>query len=325
MFKNKKILILEDDMDLGFQWKIALQKIGFEVHHYWTFYSAFDACKEKVFDLVISDIFIHNDNNERDKGGLTFINYLRFGINGAPEWGKTTPILGITGAKLVHDRVLKDVIDFSGANALLEKPITLEDFVDTVQKFVSEFEQKNISVLEHLRKATHELHENLHNHPILKSITNGSIIKTDYTKLLLSFYQIWNRLQPNFSSDNLDFFRPNLEKRMELLKLDLHDLGLKNIEKKLVNDSKFTDSQAIAASYILLGSSLGAKELRKNIETTLPDVPCRYFKMTPKEAGWPRLTKKFSHLMLSDFPHVGIDGKFIFRQIESQLELPLEI
>ena len=128
---------MEDDLDLALQWTGKFQQAGFDAVMTHSRAEAEVQCAERQFDVVVLDIFIRGDDQELlGDGGFTLLSRLRTPeLAGTPEWGRTVPVLVVTGAK---DEVL-DALDHAiniGANDALYKPVDPDVLVTRVRRML---------------------------------------------------------------------------------------------------------------------------------------------------------------------------------------------
>lgn len=127
------VLILEDDLDLAKQWQRALESEGMHVSVASAVDSAVFYCKDRQFDIIIVDLFLRRPNDSIiPYGGLTLIGYLRSRLKGLPEWGRSVPIIAVSGAvkQNGYDALLS--AEMQGANSSLRKPFRVKDLVAEV-------------------------------------------------------------------------------------------------------------------------------------------------------------------------------------------------
>jgi two-component system, OmpR family, response regulator QseB len=115
-----KILLIEDDPELGNGTRIALNERGFEVTWLKTIANAQLELATRSTDLILLDLGLP------DGDGLTLLRQLRRELN-------TLPILLITARDSLHDRTTG--LD-SGADDYLVKPFALQELVSRVNALV---------------------------------------------------------------------------------------------------------------------------------------------------------------------------------------------
>lgn len=128
--KKQSILIFEDDLDLAFQWNQALINEGYDVDYSMSFHEAISLCKEKEYDLVISDIFIMEGNRLSGFGGITLLQHLRMDRMKL-TWTKNVPVIIVSGA-INAEKKLKEHKETYNAWGVLEKPIAINKLLTTV-------------------------------------------------------------------------------------------------------------------------------------------------------------------------------------------------
>ncbi len=124
------ILILEDDIALGYDFYNAFKERGHEVQLVSTATDALAYCKTAPICLAIVDIFIRLDDRYIPDGGLSFIAKIRqLHLNPAL---RDLPIIAISGGSLVagENDPLKSASSI-GATATLKKPIQITELIST--------------------------------------------------------------------------------------------------------------------------------------------------------------------------------------------------
>lgn len=138
------VLIFEDDMELALDWKSELEKKGIAAEHFWNLGNAMARCNEKKFDVIISDIFIKDPmGNLKAEAGVTFVSRLRYGLKGAPEWGKTVPVIAVTGSLISFGFDVLQLAKINGETIGMRKPFKVSELVKKVELLLSEKETVN--------------------------------------------------------------------------------------------------------------------------------------------------------------------------------------
>lgn len=114
--KGERVLIVEDDADVGKVFSIALRHAGFDVTVMENAASALGLITQQMPDVMVLDLMLP------DMNGLDLVSYIR-------KQSATVPIIvcsGATGGYQMNQA--KD----AGANQFLSKPVSVEDLVKAV-------------------------------------------------------------------------------------------------------------------------------------------------------------------------------------------------
>ena len=131
-----RILILEDDADLAFQWAKALRDAHFSVELAATRVEADAWIEKQPFDLVIADIYIkRSDGKLLGDGGITLINHIRSSI-GQSRVRRDTPIIAVTGIEASFGFDPLQLAYAAKATELLRKPFAPHELVLLVQQLL---------------------------------------------------------------------------------------------------------------------------------------------------------------------------------------------
>ena len=127
----KRILILEDDIDLGNYWKSILELEGHRVFHETQVEHAIEVLKDHTIDLVITDMLIGTHQaGFHAKGGLSLLSHISL------EMGESRPrCIGTTGAS--SDLALDRHAELFKVDCFLEKPIEEHVLVQTIANLLS--------------------------------------------------------------------------------------------------------------------------------------------------------------------------------------------
>ena len=115
----KKILLLEDNIDLAIGLETILKTYGHDVSRTIDGEIALSVCEEKLPDLVITDLALHKMD------GVEFLSKFRE-YPGAKE----VPVIAMTG---VIDRYSVNDIRNLGVREILLKPFNLDHFMTAVR------------------------------------------------------------------------------------------------------------------------------------------------------------------------------------------------
>lgn len=134
----KRVLILEDDMDLAKAWEAGFNSIGWSPDLVLNINAANKMLEAKNYDAVIVDMFIRDASGKLlSEGGLSLIAKL---YKSAILSGKKTPLrVAVTG---VNKRIYFDYDPLETAlnmevEVVLRKPFTTEELLETVQNYNS--------------------------------------------------------------------------------------------------------------------------------------------------------------------------------------------
>ena len=135
-----QVLIMEDDVDFAFWMKDVLIDKGFEVVWARNGTEALEKLDSAQFDLLITDIFVHQGGRLTSNGGISLIGSYRNRARGmARATDAPMPIIAITGAKwLPGQQHILDTAKTIGANFALHKPFGREELLETVAEALDE-------------------------------------------------------------------------------------------------------------------------------------------------------------------------------------------
>ncbi len=124
----KKILILEDDFDLGMAWKIQLEQFGHDVVLVSDPDDAIDELSTLTVDLLISDILIRDhDGALQPSGGLTVLTHVALDLASKPK------VIAVSGASfdvLRHAKTLQ-------ADRVMKKPLSVDSLSGAVEELLA--------------------------------------------------------------------------------------------------------------------------------------------------------------------------------------------
>lgn len=132
-----RVLIFEDDER---QAQALQEKLAgvYEVDLAHDMSEALFLANAHAYAAVISDLFFSLGANERTpKGGVSLITKFRSGLGGAPAWGRTVPIIAVSGAAPFNGFDPLETAANVGANAVLRKPINTERLLDLLESLIS--------------------------------------------------------------------------------------------------------------------------------------------------------------------------------------------
>jgi len=175
------------------------------------------------------------------------------------------------------------------------------------------------SILNELRQETKDIHLELHKNPILERCQKNKLDLSDYVQMLLAFYQPWKKLMNSLDDVPIADLKPILVKRHQLLYNDLIALSVDERPLAPEKSEKSSPGQLLGMCYVVIGSSMGATQLSQNVKETLGNQPVSYLSMSPKEAGWPLLSKFLSSNETSDYPKASTSARKTFELVETYL------
>lgn len=175
------------------------------------------------------------------------------------------------------------------------------------------------NLLEALRENTKHIHKALHKNPILKACQEEELKLNGYIQMLTAFYEPWKKILPSIELIPFNSLKPYLVERANLLQNDLKILKVEP-SKLEPNKTQITDKgELLGMCYVVIGSSMGAIQLSQNIKASLGDQPVSYLSMSPKEAGWPMLSKYLREQQENDFQNACSAAINAFEQIQLKL------
>tara|TARA_R110002012_G_C11657647_1_gene611897 strand:- start:3029 stop:3619 length:591 start_codon:yes stop_codon:yes gene_type:complete len=123
-----------------------------------------------------------------------------------------------------------------------------------------------MQVVQKLRDATHCIHLQLHQHPLLKVLMSCNVTKSDIQRVQLALYGFWKPLQTKVNSD---LTVSPISKWLE------NDLKLDKTELKFLprcSEIPPTNShdQCLGIAYVREGSLLGGQLIYKNLARRFP-------------------------------------------------------
>jgi DNA-binding response OmpR family regulator len=127
-----KLLVMEDDLVLGYELERKLVRAGHEVE---VRRSASDAMVELLstpYDLLITDVVVWEQGKPVPDGGITLMGRIR-----QTSEIKTLPVIAMTGAHVSPG--MQDVLatmELVGANASLEKPFDIHDLLSHIERLI---------------------------------------------------------------------------------------------------------------------------------------------------------------------------------------------
>lgn len=153
-----------------------------------------------------------------------------------------------------------------------------------------------------LREVTRDVHERLHVHPLMTRHFLTGLSAQSYACFLDAFVEPWARLEAATvyaASAHLDALRASIVSRRAALSADLSDLPATPSRPDEAASLSRADSPGSAAdgavdgvgefvglAYTLLGSSQGARVLRREVLAQWPQAPVRYLTRSPSELLW---------------------------------------
>ncbi len=124
MVRRKKVLVIEDDADLGMVLAVRLSSWGFESSHVSEGKQGLERAKSETPDLIILDLTLP------DLSGREVCKAIR---EDSDKKFARTPIIMLTGHNADTDKLIGYVI---GANCYITKPFDEADLLESVQLLV---------------------------------------------------------------------------------------------------------------------------------------------------------------------------------------------
>lgn len=129
-WKLAKLLIMEDDVVLGFQLKEAVEEAGHDVDVCTKASDAIELLWHTTYDILVSDMIVKENGKSVPDGGVKLIGWVRSN----PKTRKL-PIIAVTGTlKMPGMEHMLSAAEQVGANACLEKPFNIAELLDLVDR-----------------------------------------------------------------------------------------------------------------------------------------------------------------------------------------------
>ncbi|MFM2421301.1 MAG: hypothetical protein RL385_6024 [Pseudomonadota bacterium] len=131
----KTVLILEDELALTDDWRIALEARGYAVVHAQSASEAIVVTQRVAVDLVIADIFIEDRGKPAADGGISLLGLMRVA---QLEGQAAPPVVAVTGAPRTGPYAT-DVLEIArtmGAVRALHKPVTADEIAECVREII---------------------------------------------------------------------------------------------------------------------------------------------------------------------------------------------
>lgn len=127
-----KLLLMEDDVVLGFELKRNLEKAGHEVEVRGTASLAYEALLFHAYDVLITDVVVKENGRSVADGGIVLVGRVR-----ANPKTRTMPIIAISGSHTAPGmEYVLTTIEQVGANVSLEKPFHLDDLLSHIRRLM---------------------------------------------------------------------------------------------------------------------------------------------------------------------------------------------
>ncbi len=119
-------------------------------------------------------------------------------------------------------------------------------------------------MLKELRIKTNDIHERLHDHPMLSILITKNLTCNDYLWVLFSFERFYETL-----NDQIDF--ELIQEKLFLIRQDTDFLGFNDnpLPQCTYFKSNFDPNHTLGVQYVIIGSTLGGSVISKNIEKHL--------------------------------------------------------
>ena len=124
------ILLLEDDLALAMHYRDVLEKRGWAVYHEVAVGPAKVTLESVPIDLAICDLLIRNVTGDpTPEGGLSLISHIKLNVRPQPK------VAVISGGNSQLN--LLQHAECFNVNAVLEKPVSEEELVETVEQMMA--------------------------------------------------------------------------------------------------------------------------------------------------------------------------------------------
>lgn len=178
----------------------------------------------------------------------------------------------------------------------------------------------SVTLLDQLRGATGQVHQELHVHPLMNLLSTGQLTEASYRDLLVAFARPWSPLMAHLSDFPMDGLKHVLAHRFEALKNDLQVLGHALVHQ---DASLGEQGELVGMAYAVVGSSMGAQSLSGLVAQSLPDAPRAYLSMSPKVAGWPVVAAQLRTASPHAWPGAARGALWAFTQIKTGMDSSL--
>ncbi len=132
---QKRVLILEDDFSLAYNWAGAFTERGYIADVAQKRDEAEGMAEGQPYDVVVVDLFIEGmDGRPSGDGGIMLISHLRRPVRSGFEWAERAVIVAVTGAE---PSPLLDHLEFAtsfGADMSIRKPVQIDQLIDEVEE-----------------------------------------------------------------------------------------------------------------------------------------------------------------------------------------------
>ncbi|MFK7765084.1 MAG: response regulator [Roseobacter sp.] len=139
-----KLLIMEDDVILGFRLTEKLEEAGHEVDVCKTASAGIELLWQTTYDVLVSDIIVRENGKSIPDGGFKLIGWAR----NNPKTCKI-PIIAVTGTqKMPGMGHMLSTAEQIGANACLEKPFNVAELLDLVDRLMALTAEPQVDALQ---------------------------------------------------------------------------------------------------------------------------------------------------------------------------------
>jgi heme oxygenase len=186
------------------------------------------------------------------------------------------------------------------------------------------------NLLDVLRNETSDIHERLHEHPFMLKCLSTGLNAIEYNQLLQVFEAPFTTLVNKIKLVEPANLRPILVIRHNLLLSDLKELDPSYQVNQQINqiaedNLEFNSAmEVLGSTYALVGSSLGAQQLRTAVTAALDNPPVSYLSQSPIASGWPQLAKYLRAQTYTQKPGVTQGAVKVFEYIANNLPMPSE-
>ena len=134
-----RLLLMEDDVIQGKLLKEGLEDGGHDVDVYEAASLALEALAAREYDLIVTDLLVQRDGTHVADGGMLLIGRLRKPMpRSERSWWLKVPIIAITGSISAEGGPnFLAVAKTLGADAVLRKPIRLDDLLQQIDQLLA--------------------------------------------------------------------------------------------------------------------------------------------------------------------------------------------
>ncbi|WP_300030640.1 response regulator [uncultured Roseobacter sp.] len=134
--ETKRVLIMDDDLELSFDLARQLREYGFDVDTVTNASDAIAHFKNRNYTAVVTDMIIKSENRSLPDGGLSLIHRLRRMQQDDPQKAACV-IIGMSGVtKYPGMQNILTTAESLGADATMKKPVSSALLVSTIEELL---------------------------------------------------------------------------------------------------------------------------------------------------------------------------------------------